>query len=202
MLLACGALVGSVWLAGCARETVVPPMGFIPADVPLTAAAPDATSTSYRAPDVNLASYSRTFILPVVLYPGAVEAISPEDAVDVERRMTIALREAFAQRGPVLMGHAGATPPADALVVYCAITEIRPNRPLLNIAPQTQMRHRGYGYASVEMYVTAGPGGPVVAAYSDTANTQRFSAEKFTPMGTADEATRQWAQSLLQLVQK
>lgn len=176
-------------------------MGFIPANVPLITNKGDMTLSTYDAPGFSPSLYKETVILPVQLYPGATEQISVEDATTVQGIMTDALMSAFSARaagGPVVMGPTTTYP--NALIVHTAITEIRPNKPMLNIAPQTQFRKRGYGYASVEMYVRAGVDGPVVAAFTSTTNTQRFSAEKFTPMGTADEAAKQWANEMVQLL--
>lgn len=79
------------------------------------------------------------------------------------------------------------------LVVRAAITAIKPNKPLLNVAPQTQIMKRGYGYASCEIYATDGDGGPVVAAFMQTSDTSRFSDEKLSETGTARRAAGDWA---------
>jgi hypothetical protein len=68
------------------------------------------------------------------------------------------------------------------------------------VAPQTQILKRGYGYASCEIYATDGATGQVVAAFMQTADTQRVSTEKFSDIGTAERAAKDWAKAFGELV--
>jgi uncharacterized OsmC-like protein len=74
------------------------------------------------------------------------------------------------------------------------------HKPLLNVAPQSQIMKRGYGYASCEIYATNGDGGPVVAAFMQTSDTSRFSEEKLSETGTARRAAGDWATEFLGLL--
>jgi hypothetical protein len=71
------------------------------------------------------------------------------------------------------------------LEIRASITGLKPNIPALNIAPQSQMRGRGYGYVACEIYALDGKDGSPFAAYADTQNTQRFSSEKMSDWGSA-----------------
>ena len=124
---------------------------------------------------------------------GAYGDISEEKLAEVRTALQKALSEELAQLKP--SGAAGRT-----LVVRVAITAIKPNNPLLNVAPQTQILKRGYGYASCEIYATDGATGDVVAAFMQTADTQRLSTEKYSDIGTAERAAKDWAKSFRELV--
>jgi len=80
---------------------------------------------------------------------GAYGDISDEKLAEVRTALQKALSEELAQLKP--SGAGGRT-----LVVRAAVTAIKPNNPLLNVAPQTQILKRGYGYASCEIYATDG----------------------------------------------
>ncbi len=96
------------------------------------------------------------------------------------------------------LGTAGAG--CRTLVVHAAITAIKPNNPLLNVAPQTQILKRGYGYASCEMYATDGADGRILAAFMQTSDTQRLSTEKYSDTGTAERASKDWAKAFRKLI--
>ena len=121
---------------------------------------------------------------------GAYGDISDEKLAEVRTVLQKALSEELAQLKP--SGAGGRT-----LVVRAAVTAIKPNNPLLNVAPQTQILKRGYGYASCEIYATDGDGGPVVAAFMQTSDTSRFSDEKLSETGTARRAAGDWAKEFL-----
>jgi hypothetical protein len=124
---------------------------------------------------------------------GAYGDISDEKLAEVRTALQKALSEELAQLKP--SGAGGRT-----LVVRAAVTAIKPNNPLLNVAPQTQILKRGYGYASCEIYATDGEAGPVVAAFMQTSDTQRLSTEKYSDTGTAERASKDWAKAFRELI--
>ncbi|MFO0784037.1 MAG: DUF3313 family protein [Phycisphaerales bacterium] len=183
-------------LAGCQTPVVVPRTGFVPMDVPLTTAPGDATLATFVAPGFGAASYDQVVVDTVVLFPAATAQITPAQVKSLRTLLGQTLVDAF-------QGKAVAAPAAISsrtLVIHAAVTQLVPNEPILNIAPQTQFRKKGYGYASVEMFATLGEGGPVQAAFTSTVNTQRLSAEKWSSMGTADAAASMWANEMVKLV--
>lgn len=85
--------------------------------------------------------------------------------------------------------------------VHTAITESKPYTALLTVTPQSQLRRRGgYGYASVELYAGVGEQSPIASASTNTMDKQRFSLEKHSRLGTAQEATKFWAEQFAGLV--
>jgi hypothetical protein len=114
---------------------------------------------------------------------GAYGDISDEKLAEVRTALQKALSEELAQLKP-----------------SAAVTAIKPNNPLLNVAPQTQILKRGYGYASCEIYATDGEAGPVVAAFMQTSDTQRLSTEKYSDTGTAERASKDWAKAFRELI--
>lgn len=183
-------------LAGCQTPVVVPRTGFVPMDVPLTTAKGDATLSTYVAPGFSAATYDQVVVDTVVLFPAATANITGAQANELRSLLGQTLVSAFQGKALAAPAPIGSR----TLVVHAAITQLVPNEPILNIAPQTQFRKRGYGYASVEMFATLGEGGPVQAAFTSTVNTQRLSAEKWSSMGTADAAASMWAQEMVSLV--
>jgi hypothetical protein len=87
-------------------------------------------------------------------------------------------------------------------VIRAAITGVKPNQPLRNIAPQTQILKGGYGYAGAELYAMDGANGPVVAALMQTCDTERFGTEKLSALGTAEKACTEWAEAFHELINK
>jgi hypothetical protein len=163
--------------------------GFIPSNVRL--AKSDDLTQSWRATNFDRAQYSKVVIAPIAMpEPDEYGDLDADQLRTCRETLEEALRNDFAQ--PFGAGSGGRT-----LVVRAAITAIKPNKPLLNVAPQTQVMKRGYGYASCEIYATDGDGGPVVAAFMQTSDTSRFSDEKLSETGTARRAAGDWAKEFL-----
>jgi hypothetical protein len=168
--------------------------GFIPRDVALNEV--DDLTKSWRAVDFDPTQYSTIVVAPVTTPEmGAYGDLDAEQLETCRKTLEDALREAFAKP---LANSANAN--GRTLVIRSAITAIKPNQPLRNIAPQTQILKRGYGYASCEIYATDGQGGPAVAAFMQTSDTQRFSDEKLSQTGTARRAAADWANAFRALL--
>ncbi|MGA0871747.1 MAG: DUF3313 family protein [Phycisphaerales bacterium] len=176
----------AISLTGCRGSTEVPRMGFVPDSIRLKPMSGDKLTRTWAARSIKpLSSYSSVQVEAV-----EVPAYADIDCTD-EQLQTI--RTTLQNDLQNYLGNGGGTGPV--LVVRAAITAVKPNNPLLNVAPQTQMMKRGYGYGAVEIYATAGLGGPVVAAMASTVDTQRFSAEKLEEMGTVERGCQQWSQA-------
>jgi hypothetical protein len=178
-------------LAGCgggARART----GFIPTTVRLSET--DDLTRSWRSADFDRAQYAKVVVMPVAMpEPDEYGDLDADQLRTCREALEDALDADFAK--PFGAGSGGRT-----LVVRAAITAIKPNKPLLNVAPQTQIMKRGYGYASCEIYATDGDGGPVVAAFMQTSDTSRFSDEKLSETGTARRAAGDWAKEFLSLL--
>ena len=165
--------------------------GYIPRSVKMTEV--DDMTKEWRG-GARIADFASVTVAEVSTpNRGAYGEISEEKLAEVRAVLQKALSEELAQLKP--SGAGGRT-----LVVRAAITAIKPNNPLLNVAPQTQILKRGYGYASCEIYATDGATGQVVAAFMQTADTQRVSTEKFSDIGTAERAAKDWAKAFGELV--
>jgi len=166
--------------------------GFIPGSVALVEK--DDMTSQWRA-SFDASRFGGVVVAPVSTpQADAYGDLSEEKLAEVRRLFGEALSAEF--KGMPVTGKAGANP----LVIRAAVTAIKPNKPVLNVAPQTQMFKRGYGYASCEIYATDGENGPVVAAFMQTADTQRLSTEKYSDIGTAERAAKDWAKAFRELV--
>jgi hypothetical protein len=184
-------------LGACRHDVVVPRLGFIPPQVETRTEPGDAATQTYVfPPDLEAVPTTDIVVLPTVLYPEVIEVLTPEEAETLRTLLTEALVSALGPRARASTGE----PIGGAFVVHAAITELKPNNPLLNVAPQSQIRGRGYGYASVEIYLRRGEYGPVAAAYANTMDTQRFSLEKLSRTGTAEQAAKTWGERFAALV--
>lgn len=184
------ALAAPLALSGCGKA--VAPTGFIPRTVRMEK---DGDLTQrWRSTRVNMASFGKVVILPVETPEmGAYGDLDAEQLATCRSVLATELTKAFA------------APPGNGdktLYVHTAITAIKPNKPLLNVAPQTQLLKRGYGYAACEIYATDGEMGPAVAAFMQTQDTARFGTEKLSSTGTAEKAAGEWATQFRELIGK
>lgn len=183
----CAALV----FAGCSSPHVAA-TGYIPTGVALRKQG-DLVS-SWRKPGLSPSDFGRVVIRPVETPQGdAYGNLTDEQLAKCRSILQAALGNSFGD---------GIGSGSKTLVVHAAITAIKPNQPLRNIAPQTQLLKRGYGYAACELYATDGDGGPVVAAFMETTDTARFGTEKLSETGTAEQATGKWATAFRELIGK
>jgi hypothetical protein len=178
------ASVFALALAGCG-EKAVSATGFIPGNVRMR---PDGDlARSWTAKGFEPSRYGKVVVSPVVTpQAGAYGDLTDEQLENCRRILAEQLTAAFA----AVPGSGDRT-----LYVQAAITEIKPNKPLLNVAPQTQLLKRGYGYAACEIFATEGPGTAPVAAYMCTADTARIGTEKLSATGTAEHAAGDWAKA-------
>lgn len=180
----------AISLTGCRGSTEVPRMGFVPDSIRLKPMSGDKLTRTWAARSIKpLSSYSSIQVEAVEVPAYADIECSDEQLENVRTTLRNDLQNN--------LGNGGGSGPV--LVVRAAITAIKPNNPLLNIVPQTQMRKRGYGYGAVEIYASEGVGGPIVAAMVSTVNTERFSSEKLDEMGTVERGCQQWSQAFVGL---
>jgi hypothetical protein len=184
-------IVASALLGACGGS-VTPRTGFIPPAVEL--AKLDGLTSEWRVMGFDASDYGEIIVYPVKM-PNT-DDYGDLDAEKIEEVRSIfdrKLREAVgSQRGT------GTKP----LVIQAAVTKIKPNRPILNVAPQSQIMKRGYGFASCEIFASVGEGGPVVAAYMQTTDTSRFSTEKLSATGTAERGCGEWADAFVALLRR
>ena len=168
------ALCLAVMCSACNKGTNVELTGFIPAKVPL-----DYNKSteihSYKNPMKEMSAFKSVLVQEV-----KIEANG--DNPDEASKLSIELRNEIISA--VGLPVAAAVGPG-VLDIRASITGLKPNIPALNIAPQSQMRGRGYGYVACEIYALDGKDGSPFAAYADTQNTQRFSSEKMSDWGSA-----------------
>jgi hypothetical protein len=157
--------------------------GFIPRNVPMMEAKGDDHTSQFKAKGFKLSDFGKVEVEPVSIASQVDLELKPEEFEDLRTRFQKSLQGALEQAG----GKGDRT-----LVVRGQITAIKPNKPMLNVAPQTQLLKRGYGYAACEVFATDGNGGKVVAAWMNTMDTQRFGSEKLSELGTARKACEEW----------
>jgi len=173
------ALAASLF-AGCSAE--VKRTGFIPKSVTMKSG--ENQSHQWAADPKKLAAFGKVVVWPTETPEGnAYGDLTPEKLATLRGLLEKSIKEAFGER----LGNGDRT-----LVIRSALTAVKPNKPLLNVAPQSQIMKRGYGYAACEIYATDGDTGPVVAAFMQTTDTKRFSTEKLDALGTAERACTEW----------
>ena len=188
---ACACVIAGLSIAACSSHEAVPRTGFIPMSVPLAHSKSDPTTSSWHD-SAALESPSRKIaVTQVEVGSLAEDRMTDEQEAEVKLRFRRALEAAFGDR---LVSAGG----PDVIEVRACITDSKPNKPLRNIAPQTQIMRRGYGYAACEIEATLG--GRPVAALASTVDTQRFGTEKLSDMGTADAACATWAEKFAALI--
>lgn len=184
-------MAAALGAVACQSHEAVPRTGFIPMSVPLAHSKSDPTTSSWHDA-AALGSPSRKIaVTQVEVGSLAEDRMTDEQEAEVKLRFRRALESQFGDR---LVAAGG----PDVIEVRACITDFKPNQPLRNIAPQTQIMRRGYGYAACEIEATLG--GRPVAALASTIDTQRFGAEKLSEMGTADAACAEWAQKFAALL--
>lgn len=189
LALAAALVVAGLGLTAC-NSTQHKRSGFIPQSVQLTKA--DDLISQWGG-KLDVGTFALAKIVPATTpYTNKYGDLDAVQLSEVRLAMNEALGAEFKDFG----GKAGGR----TLVIHAAITEIKPNQPLRNVAPQTQILKRGYGYATCEIYATDGEKGPIVAALMQTHDTQRFGTEKYSESGTAKKAAEESAKRFRKLI--
>jgi hypothetical protein len=157
--------------------------GFIPMNVAMVKDKGNDETSQFKAKGFKLNEYGKVVVQPIEA--GSIKELveNPEEMEKMRSKFQASLQKALESTG------GGGQ---RVLVVRGAITAFKPNKPVLNVAPQTQLMKRGYGYAACEVYATDGVDGPVVAAWMNTQDTQRFGTEKLSQFGTIEKACETW----------
>ena len=184
-------LAAAAVAAGCSSHEAVPRTGFIPLSVPLASSKSDPMTSVWHDSAALSGTPRKVAIVQVEVGSLADEQMTEEQEAEIKLRMRRALETAFGDR---IVQSAG----PGVIEVRACLTDFKPNQPLRNLAPQTQILRRGYGFAACEMEATLD--GRPVAAMASTVDTQRFGAEKLSETGTADAACATWAERFLKLV--
>ncbi len=178
-------LVAAVVLAtsACQSHDAVPRTGFIPLSIPLAHSKADPMTSSWHDTDA-VSPGMKVAVVQVEVGSLAEDRMTDAQEAEVTLRFRRALEAAFGDRLASAVG-------PGVIEVRACLTDFKPNQPLRNIAPQTQIMRRGYGYAACEIEATLD--GRCVAAMASTVDTQRFGTEKLSDMGTADAACAEWS---------
>ena len=163
--------------------TTVKRTGFIPMNVPMMKDTGDDETSQFKAKGFALNQFGKVRVEAINV--GDIEELR-ENPAEMEKMR--AKFQASLQKALETTGGGGER----VLVVRAAITAFKPNKPVLNVAPQTQLMRRGYGYAACEVYATDAANGQVVAAWMNTQDTQRFGTEKLSQFGTIEKACENW----------
>lgn len=157
--------------------------GFIPLNVPMMKDKDNDETQQFKAKGFALNQFGKVQVEPIEA--GGIQELrdNPTEMESMRGKFQAGLQKALESTG------GGGQ---RVLVVRGAITAFKPNRPVLNVAPQTQLMKRGYGYAACEIYATDAATGQVVAAWMNTQDTQRFGTEKLSQFGTIEKACESW----------
>jgi len=186
-----GALI-ALSATACQSHEAVPRTGFIPLSIPLAHSKADPMTSSWHD-SAALTPGMKVAVVQVEVGSLAEDRMTDAQEAEVTLRFRRALEAAFGDR----LASAGGP---GVIEVRACITDFKPNKPLRNIAPQTQIMRRGYGYAACEIEATLD--GRAIAAMASTVDTQRFGTEKLSDMGTADAACSAWSERFAALLQQ
>ncbi|MFZ9882422.1 MAG: DUF3313 family protein, partial [Phycisphaerales bacterium] len=157
-----------------------------------------------RADGVDFSRYTRVCVAMPTVAPDATQSdeVSDEQLEKLRNEFASRMVEAFgkASRPASMLGEGAAG--AGAIVIRTEIVRAVPNKPLRNIAPQTQLTRTGYGYASVRMYIEDGATGQTLVTMTDTQSTKRIGAAKLSEWGTVEKAFEFWAGEAVKLTQQ
>lgn len=177
--------------SACHKDTNVELTGFIPSNIPLDYNK-STTIHSYKNPMKDMSAFKS-----VVVQEVKIEANG--DNPDEASKLSIQFRNEIIAAVGLPVAAAGGS---GVLEICASITGLKQNVPVLNIAPQSQMRGIGYGYVACEIYALDGKDGAPVAAYADTQNTQRFSSEKLSDWGSAQLGLKTMADAFGAMLKK
>lgn len=152
-----------------------------------------------RLVEIDHAAFTKVAIAMPSIAPNATQGdeVSDEQLAKLQADFERRLKEAFAKepRRIVPLAEAG----ADTFVVRAEIVRAVPNKPMRNIAPQTQLTRTGYGYASTRIVIERGGTGELLVVATETKSTQRFGTEKLSEWGTVEKAFESWAAEAVKL---
>ncbi|MDA1008523.1 MAG: DUF3313 family protein [Planctomycetota bacterium] len=145
----------------------------------------------WTLPGTDWNSYTQFQLSPVTIDPAGSTGVSLNDQVLLTTFLTSDLSKVFMRNsGQADQGS------ANMLAINAHIVQATPNKPLRNITPLTQLRGAGYGSITVEYQITDSATGTLLAAMRMTEKTQRFSVEKLSVWGSAEESMKSWNQTL------
>lgn len=152
-----------------------------------------------RLVEIDYPSFTKVAIVTPTIAPNATQGdeVSDEQLANLQADFERQLREAFEEDGRRIVPVAEAD--AQTFVVRAEIVRAVPNKPLRNIAPQTQMTRTGYGYASGRIVLERGGTGELLVVATETQSTKRFGTEKLSEWGTVEKAFESWAAEAVKL---
>ncbi len=186
-------LSATILFVGCSKNAIKsPPLGFL-SQPDLMKQQGDGT-WQYTAATIDWSKYTSVFVAPVAIADDAYDAGvygSVEDlpglAATFQSDLQTALTKKFA---------AATNAGPNTLVVKAQITKADPNATALNIAPQSQIMGRGYGYGQVAIEIVDGGTGALLYEFAGVQNTSRFSAEKMSVWGSLEKSFKDWSSQI------
>ena len=149
-----------------------------------------------RALDADFSIYSLVLVLEPIMDADASQSsdVSIEQQTKLRETLAADLRTSFGDK----FGLAAAVG-ANVLIVESEIVRAVPNQPALNIAPQTQFGHRGYGYAAIRITLKDGATNKVLSTFTQTEATKRFGLDKLSDWESVESSFKAWAKSAVSL---
>lgn len=190
-------LVSALLAIGCrSSKPPVIPAGFFPERARLTDLDGDGTAIGYRNRSLALGQFTGCFIAPVQVDPQAADGddVSSDQLAQLGNDFGAALAKSISQKIAIV-----SAPGAGIITVNATIMRAVPNKPALNLAPQTQILQRGYGYASVVVRADSLDGASIMG-FADTRSTQRFGADKLSTWGSVEASFTAWADEIAGLL--
>ena len=185
-----------VLAAGCATMRPPEPSGFLDDYSLLEATSEDPSLLWWERPDFNWTDYRALMIDPVAIYfdpVGQDREVSPAELAQLATEFQAAVLEVLGDDYPVVTA-----PGIDVLRVRCAITDVIPVRPGLNVATSlVAFVPLETGGASIEVEFVDSVTGERLAAGVDQKIGSRLNASTgFSKFGYAGDAFRTWATEL------
>lgn len=166
----------------------------------------------FRAQDADFSNYSMALVLEPTMDADASQDsdVSMEQRAKLRQTLADDLRASFGDK----FGLATTAGPG-VLIVESEIVRAVPNVPALNLAPQTQLGHTGYGYAAIRITLrdgatnsaknsatntaTKNANDNVLSTFTETRATKRFGLDKLSDWGSIESSFKEWAKDAVNL---
>lgn len=191
-----GILAVGCTLSGCNQHQMKSaPVGFL--SQPQLMKKGGGESWVYKATKTNWGSFTGVYVAPVAVAAGAMEGGAWGDEGDLAGLANTFQADLTAALGAKYSAAPAAA--ANVLVIRAQIIKAKPNAPMRNIAPQSQIGQTGYGFGMVAIEVVDGGTGSVLYEFADVQATTRFSVEKMSVWGSLEKSFQTWASELAQV---
>jgi len=190
-----GVIIGfGMLLSGCASQ--VQQTGFLSTYANLEPVqGQDQTFLRYIGPADELGQYSALILDPITVQfydTDNTANINPDDIEHLRQFLYGQLTDQLQEQG----FHVVSDPGPGVARLRCAITNLKPSTPALNVLPQTKITGLGLGQASGEFELVDSVTGKQLAAAIQSQTGSRFSFAGLSQWGDVEAVMKDWAKRI------